>query len=116
MRVPMTATTAAPAEMRNRFVGATHVSRMAPRALPTTWTVLTVMLSVARPRTNASLGTMSDSSAMVATRAECMTATSTKRIHHGSDGMTWMLSTQAATTPVIIMAVRGRRRSLEASR
>ena len=112
----MTATTAAPAEMRNRFVRATHVSRMAPRALPTTWTVLTVMLSVARPRTNASLGTMSDSSAMVAARAECMTATSTKRIHHGSDGMTWMLSTQAATTPVIIMAVRGRRRSLEASR
>ena len=116
----MTATTAAPAEMRNRFVGATHVSRMAPRALPTTWTVLTVILSVAGPRTNASLGTMSDSSAMVvpevAARAECMTATSTKRIHHGSDGMTWMLSTQAATTPVIIMAVRGRRRSLEASR
>ena len=45
-----------------------------------------------------------------------MTATSTKRIHHGRDGMTWMLSTQAATTPVIIMAVRGRKRSLEASR
>ena len=56
MRVPMTATTAAPAEMRNRFVRATHVSRMAPRALPTTWTVLTVMLSVCAPEDERFLG------------------------------------------------------------